>query len=78
MEVELTTWEYSEVAEILHVGPYSEEQPTVERLRAFIEESGYEIIGDHEEEYLKGPGMFVRVRPEDYATIIRYRVRKVR
>lgn len=76
LEVELTTWEYGQVAEILHVGPYSEEQPTIERLKAFIEESGYEITGDHEEEYLKGPGMFVKVRPEDYTTIIRYRVRK--
>jgi hypothetical protein len=77
LEVELVTWVYGEVAEILHVGPYSEETPTIERLHAFIEESGYEIIGDHEEEYLRGPGMpFIRVRPEDYYTIIRYQVRK--
>jgi hypothetical protein len=77
LEVELGTWEYGEVAEILHVGPYSEEEPTIERLHAFIEESGYEIVGDHEEEYLRGPGMpLIRVRPEDYYTIIRYQVRR--
>jgi len=77
LEVELVTWEYGEVAEILHVGPYSEEEPTIERLHAFIEDSGYEIVGDHEEEYLKGPGMpLIRVRPEDYYTIIRYQVGK--
>jgi hypothetical protein len=77
LEVELATWEYGEVAEILHVGPYSEEEPTIQRLHAFIESQGYEIAGDHEEEYLRGPGMpFIRVRPEDYYTIIRYQVRK--
>jgi hypothetical protein len=77
LEVELATWEYGEVAEILHVGPYSEEEPTIERLHTFIEDSGYEIVGDHEEEYLRGPGMpLIRVRPEDYYTIIRYQVRK--
>jgi hypothetical protein len=76
-EVELATWKYGEVAEILHVGPYSEEEPTIERLHAFIEDSGYEIVGDHEEEYLRGPGMpLIRVRPEDYYTIIRYQVGK--
>ena len=79
LEVELATWEYGEVAEILHVGPYSEETPTIERLHAFIGVSGYEIRGDHEEEYLRGPGMpFIRVSPEDYYTIIRYQVRKAR
>jgi hypothetical protein len=77
LEVELATWKYGEVAEILHVGPYSEEEPTIERLHAFIEDSGYEIVGDHEEEYLRGPGMpLIRVRPEDYYTIIRYQVGK--
>jgi hypothetical protein len=77
LEVELMTWEYGEVAEILHVGPYGEEKPTIERLHAFIEDGGYDIVGDHEEEYLRGPGMpFIKVRPEDYYTIIRYQVEK--
>lgn len=74
--VRLDTWEYGEVAEILHIGPYDREKPTIDRLTAFIRESGYTIIGDHEEEYLKGPGMFFRGNPEKYYTIIRYRVQK--
>jgi hypothetical protein len=76
LNVSLTTWEYGEVAEILHIGPYDQEQPTVKRLMDFINAQGYLIIGDHEEEYIKGPTMFSKGDPEKYATIIRYRVKK--
>ncbi|HTG01702.1 MAG TPA: GyrI-like domain-containing protein [Nitrospirota bacterium] len=72
----IATWEYGEVAEILHVGPYSEEQPAVHRLHAFIANQGYVISGEHEEEYLKGPGMLLQGDPKKYHTIIRYRVQK--
>lgn len=76
LTVQLTTWEYGEVAEILYVGPYDKEGPAVKRLREFIKNSGYEIVGEHEEEYLRGPGMFFKGNPEKYVTVIRYRVRK--
>jgi hypothetical protein len=76
VKVEIATWEYGDVAEILHVGPYSGEPPTVEKLQNFIKAQGYEIAGPHEEEYLKGPGMFFQGDPKTYYTIIRYRVKK--
>jgi len=69
-------WEYGEVAEILYIGPYSEEGPTIERLHQFIEDNGYKIAGYHEEEYLKGPGMFFKGNPAKYQTIIRYPIKK--
>jgi hypothetical protein len=72
--VRIEDWEYGEVAEILHLGPYSEETPTILKLHDFIRQSGYEIAGPHEEEYLKGPGM--AASPADYWTIIRYPVKK--
>jgi effector-binding domain-containing protein len=75
LSAELTTWPYGEVAEILHKGPYEDETATIERLKAFITDSGYEIAGLHEEEYLRGPGMLLPVDPNDYYTIIRYQVR---
>lgn len=75
-QVELTTWEYGDVAEILHVGPYAQETPTIEKLHRLVRQEGYEIIGYHEEEYLKGPGMFFKGDPEKYRIIIRYRVKK--
>lgn len=75
-DVKLTTWEYGEVAEILHIGPYATETPTIEKLMQFIKDRGYEIIGLHEEEYLKGPGMFFKGDPNNYYTIIRLRIKK--
>jgi len=67
-------WTYGEVAEILHVGPYGEETPTIEKLMKFIAEKGYVVAGPHEEEYVKGPTQVSS--PADYWTVIRYQVKK--
>ncbi len=75
--LKLETWQYGLVAEILHKGSYASEGPTVEKLHQFISDSGYEISGLHEEEYLKGPGMFGPGNPDKYYTIIRYPVAKI-
>jgi len=70
IEVKIETWEDGTVAQILHLGAYDQAGPTVERLHKFIEESGYQIAGMHEEEYLTSPDAKV------IKTIIRYQVRK--
>jgi len=70
IEVKLETWDYGTVAQILHLGAYDQEGSTVERLQKFIEDSGYEIAGLHEEEYLTSPDAKV------VKTIIRYPVKK--
>jgi hypothetical protein len=69
-EVRLETWQYGTVAQILHLGPYDQECPIVERLHRFIEEGSYEIAGVHEEEYLTSPDAKV------IKTLIRYPVKK--
>lgn len=71
----ITVWQYGTVAEILHIGSYATETPTIEKLRQFIKDSGYTIIGDHEEEYVKGPGPLT-FNANGYYTVIRYRVKK--
>ncbi len=71
----ITTWEYGTIAEILHIGRYDQEQPTIERLKAFVAAEGYETFGGHEEEYVVGPTMAGQGNPADYLTILRYRVR---
>ena len=76
LKVEITTWQYGEVAEILHIGSYDSEKPTFGRLDEFITKSGYEISGPHEEEYLKGPSPFWPTSPKKYLTIIRCQVKK--
>lgn len=70
----IEVWQYGEVAEILHLGGYDKEPPTIEKLLKFIAEKGYVASGPHEEEYLAGPGMVAD--PAKYQTIIRYQVRK--
>jgi hypothetical protein len=72
LEVKIETWEYGTVAQILHLGSYDQEYPTIQRLHKFIEENGYEIAGMHEEEYLTRPDSKV---PK---TIIRYPVKKIK
>ena len=75
-KLRLETWQYGMVGEILHIGSYTSEGPTVKRLHNFIESQGYKISGNHEEEYLKGPGVFLRGNPDRYKTIIRYAIQK--
>ena len=67
-EVKIDVWQYGTVAQVLHIGPYSEEGPTIELLHKFIDESGYRIAGHHEEDYLTSPKAKVQ------KTIIRYPV----
>ena len=55
-------------AQIMHVGPYSEEGPTIEKLHEFICDSGYTLAGKHHEIYLGDPR---RAAPEKLRTIIR-------
>lgn len=56
-------------AQILHVGPFNEEGPTVQRLHAFIEqEQGGRLAGKHHEIYLSD---IRRAAPQKWRTIIR-------
>ena len=55
-------------AQILYIGPYAEEGPTIERLHAFITEKGFKPNGKHHEIYLSD---FRRVDPSKNKTIIR-------
>jgi hypothetical protein len=75
MTPRLATWTYGETGEILHEGSYASEGPTIARLQRTIAARGCEIAGEHEEEYLVGPGMFFQGDPDRYLTVIRYPVR---
>lgn len=71
MPIKVEVWEYNEVAQVLHEGPYAAEGPTVKLLHTFIAESGYTIDGySHEEVYLTSPDAV------NQKTIIRYKVKK--
>jgi hypothetical protein len=48
-------WREGRCAQIMHIGPYAEERPTIERLHAFISEQGLRQRGAHHEIYLGDP-----------------------
>ena len=60
-------------AQVLHVGPYSAEEPTIAALHAFIAAQGLEPTGKHHEIYLGDPR---RSAPEKLKTVIRQPVRR--
>jgi hypothetical protein len=55
-------------AQILHIGPFSEEGPTVEKVHAHIIASGKNLHGKHHEIYLTDVR---RAAPEKWKTVIR-------
>ncbi|HEX9006538.1 MAG TPA: GyrI-like domain-containing protein [Bacteroidota bacterium] len=55
-------------AQVMHVGPYAAEGPTIQRLHGFIAEGGHELSGKHHEIYISDPG---RTKPEKLLTVIR-------
>ena len=61
-------FEEGRAAQILHIGPYAHEGPTIVRLHAFIAEQGLEPAGKHHEIYLGDPR---RAAPEKLRTIVR-------
>ncbi len=58
-------------AQIMHVGPYATEEPTIERLHAFIVAGGFAFNGRHHEIYLSDPRT---TAPERIRTLIRHPV----
>jgi hypothetical protein len=70
VEVKIETWQYDTVAQVLHLGRYDQEQSNILRLQQFIADSGYEVAGSHEEEYLTRPDA------KTPKTLIRYPIRK--
>jgi len=59
--------------QILHIGPYSGEGPTITKLHQYVSEHSYVFSGKHHEIYLNTPE---RTAPEKLKTIIRQPVRQ--
>ena len=55
-------------AQTMHIGPFSEEGPTVQRVHALIEANGSRLRGKHHEIYLSD---IRKAAPEKWKTIIR-------
>jgi hypothetical protein len=57
--------------QIMYVGPYDQETPTIERMLEFAAEKGYRVSGAHHEIYIGDP---TRAAPEKLKTVLRYPV----
>ena len=55
-------------AQIMHIGPFSEEGPNIEKVHRFIESSGGKLRGKHHEIYLSD---IRRAAPEKWKAIVR-------
>jgi hypothetical protein len=56
------------VAQTLHIGPFDDEGPTVERVHQHIQDAGHHLRGKHHEIYLSD---IRRAAPKNWKTIIR-------
>jgi hypothetical protein len=59
--------------QIMHLGPFSSEKPTIERLHGFIRQNGYLFAGKHHEIYLSDPR---KAAPEKMKTVLRQPIKK--
>lgn len=72
-EVRFESYCEGTVAQIMHLGPFSEEGPTIEKVHGFIDDNGMKRSGLHHEIYLSD---IRRAAPEKWKTIIRQPCRK--
>jgi len=73
-QVQFEGYEEGLSAQILHHGPYGEEErPSVKKLHEYAQQAGYQIEGKHHEIYLNSP---LRTAPQNLKTIIRQPIRK--
>ena len=66
--VRFESFKEGKAAQIMHIGPFSEEGPTIEKVHLFIEDNGSRRVGKHHEIYLSD---IRRAAPEKWKTIVR-------
>ena len=66
--VRFESFKEGKAAQTIHIGPFSEEGPTIEKVHLFIEENSSQRVGKHHEIYLSD---IRRAAPEKWKTIVR-------
>jgi hypothetical protein len=72
-ELRLESYHEGLSAQIMHIGPYAEEGPTIQRLHEFARSRGMELRGKHHEIYLSDPR---KAKPAKMKTVVRQPVQK--
>jgi hypothetical protein len=70
-KVRLESFEEGPCIQTMHVGPYSTERDSINKLESYAREHGYKMVGKHHEVYLGDPR---RAAPSKLRTIIRHPV----
>ncbi len=68
----LATIDEGRSVQVLHVGPYDREQPSIEKLHAYAADHALAIAGKHHEIYISDPR---KTKPEKLKTVIRLAVK---
>jgi hypothetical protein len=67
-KVRLGKYKEGPSAQIMYIGKFADEGPTIQRLHEFIKDSGHKLRGKHHEIYMSDPR---RTAPEKLKTVIR-------
>ena len=67
-ELRFDCFHESLAAQIMHIGPFSNEGPNIAKIHAFIQNSGHKLSGKHHEIYLNDPS---KTAPEKLKTVLR-------
>jgi len=73
-KVHYETFDESWVIQMMHIGPFDDEWKTMEIMDSFVEEQGYEKVGEHHEIYLSD---FRRTALEKLKTVLRHQIKKI-
>lgn len=71
----LTTLNEGHCVQVLHVGPYNQEEPSVQKLHDYMSEHGLALNGKHHEVYISDPR---RTAPAKLKTVIRFPVKPMK
>ncbi|MCP5117390.1 MAG: hypothetical protein GY953_41730 [bacterium] len=71
--VRLKPFREGKAVQLMHIGPYDQEKPTIDRMMEFAAEGGYRVAGKHHEIYISDPR---RTAPEKLKTILRLPVKR--
>ena len=72
-QVSLLAEKKQKCVQMLHIGPGSDERPTLDAMTVFAAGHGLALAGPHREVYLSDPN---RTAPEKLKTLLRHPVRK--
>lgn len=72
-EISFETMAEGRCVQVMHIGPYANEQETIDLLMAFIAAKGLAVNGLHHEIYLSDPR---KTEPDKMKTLIRYPVKQ--